>query len=75
MLLDWTAQHPVLTADTAAAYTRRIRGGRSGPSITTLAASGSDNRATTPAASMVGGMTAVLGNASPAQQDAQALHF
>jgi len=24
---------------------------------------------------MVGGMTAVLGNASPAQQDAQALHF
>ena len=74
-LLGWTGQHPVLPADAAAAYTRGIRGGRSGPSITILAAQDRGNTVTSRIGSIAGGITAVLGKASPAQQDAQALHF
>jgi len=73
----WAGQvsNPMLPAGAAAAYARRIRGGRSGPSTKTLAAMGADNTMTSRAGSMGGGKTAALGNASPAQQEAQALHF
>lgn len=65
----------MLPVDAAAAYARRIRGGRSGPSTKKLAALDGINMLTSRAGPMVGGMTAVLGKARPAQHDAQALHF
>ena len=74
-LLGWTGLHGVLPAGAAAAYAREIRGGRSGPSMTMLAAQDRGNTVTSRTGSIACSMTAVLGKASPAQQDAQALHF
>jgi len=65
----------MLPADPAASYTWKLRGGRSGPSMTTLVARVSVSTATSPAGSMVGNVTALLVSATPAQHDAQALHL
>lgn len=74
-LLGRTGQQPLLPADAAAAYARGIRGGRSGPSMTMLAAQDCGNTVTSRTGSIAGVMTAALGKAIPAQQDAHALHF
>lgn len=57
-LLDLPDQHPELPADAAAACARRIRGGRSGPSMTTLAAQDGDNTVTSRAGPIIAGISA-----------------